>query len=101
MSEYFGKIWPLKQFLANPWSRYVFAALAGLVLAAAFPKIGIAGFAWIAPALLLAAAHGRTGFEAFRIGYIGGFVSQLAQFYWLLLIPVKGFPILGWIDLSE
>lgn len=86
--------------LAKPWSRYALAAGAGLLLAAAFPKIGVAGFAWIAPALLLAAAHGRGGFEAFRIGYVGGLVASLAQYYWLLHIPVSGFPILGWLALS-
>ncbi|MEJ0089811.1 MAG: hypothetical protein WDM80_08725 [Limisphaerales bacterium] len=34
-------------------SGYLLAIVAGLLLAAAFPNIGIAGFAWIAPALIL------------------------------------------------
>jgi len=73
---------------------------AGLLLAAAFPGVGIAGLAWVAPALILAAAHGKTGGDAFRIGYVAGLAQYLASLYWLLLIPVTGYPILGWIALS-
>ena len=81
-------------------SRYALALAAGLLLAAAFPKLGIAGFAWVAPALMLAAAHGKTGGEAFRIGYVAGLGQHLGSLYWLLLIPVTGYPILGWVALS-
>ena len=57
--------------------------------------------AWIAPALILAAAFGKTGGPAFRIGYVAGTTSSgWASLYWLLLIPVTGFPILGWVALS-
>ena len=70
------------------------------MLAAAFPKIGIAGFAWIAPGLILAAALGKRGGEAFRIGYVAGMAHYLASLSWLLNIPVTGFPILGWIALA-
>jgi apolipoprotein N-acyltransferase len=91
-----------KRFLAEIFIRsgYLIAILAGLLLAAAFPKIGIAGFAWVAPALLLFAAHGKNPADAFRAGYVGGIVFWLASLYWLLLIPVAGYPILGWITLS-
>lgn len=99
---FFAKLAALKnlagQFL--PRSRYPFAMVAGLLLAASFPKIGIAGLAWAAPALMLAAAHGKTGAEAFRIGYVAGLAFHLAALYWLLLIPVAGYPILGWVALS-
>ncbi len=81
-------------------SRYPLAIGAGLLLAAAFPKIGIAGLAWVAPALMLASAHRKTGADAFRIGYVAGLAQYLASLYWLLLIPVTGYPILGWIALS-
>lgn len=81
-------------------SRYPLAAGAGLVLAAAFPSLGLAGCAWVAPALLLAAAYGKTGGDAFRIGYAGGLASFLFSLGWLLRIPAKGFPILGWLALS-
>ena len=56
-------------------SRYPAGVLAGLCLAAAFPKIGLAGLAWVAPALMLAAALGKPGGQAFRIGVGTGFVS--------------------------
>ena len=81
-------------------SGYLAAAAAGLVLAAAFPKPGIAGLAWVAPALILLAARGRRGAEAARIGYVAGLSCALGSFAWLLLIPVTGFPILGWVALS-
>jgi apolipoprotein N-acyltransferase len=81
-------------------SGYLLAIGAGLLLAASFPKFGIAGFAWVAPALILFAAHGKTGGDAFRTGYVAGLSFWLASLYWLLLIPVAGFPILGWVALS-
>ena len=81
-------------------SGYLLAIAAGLLLAAAFPKIGIAGFAWVAPALMLAAAHGKISGDAFRAGYVAGISFWLASLYWLLLIPVAGFPILGWVALG-
>ena len=91
---------PLHNFFNKPWGRWLLAVFAGLLLAAAFPKTGIAGFAWIAPALMLAAARNKSGGEAFRLGYAAGLACALASLYWLLLIPVKWFPILGWVALS-
>jgi apolipoprotein N-acyltransferase len=92
----------LKSFLNELLVRsgYLLAIGAGLLLTAAFPKIGIAGFAWIAPALMLAAAWGKRGGDAFRVGYVAGLAHFLSSLYWLLLIPVPGFPILGWFLLS-
>ena len=60
-----------------------------MFLAAAFPKIGIAGFAWLAPALMLAAAIGKSGGEPFRIGYVAGLAYYLISLYWFLLIPYR------------
>jgi len=92
----------LKSFLNELLVRsgYLLAIGAGLLLTAAFPKIGIAGCAWIAPALMIAAAHGKCGGDAFRVGYVAGLVHFLSSLYWLLLIPVTGFPVLGWFLLS-
>ena len=95
----------MKKLLENKFVRsgHLLAIGAGLLLAAAFPgmaTLGIAGFAWIAPALMLAAAHGKTGGQAFRLGYVAGISFWLASLYWLLLIPVAGFPILAWAALS-
>ena len=81
-------------------SGYLLAIGAGLLLTAAFPKIGIAGCAWVAPAILIAAAHGKRGGDALRVGYVAGLAHFLSSLYWLLLIPVTGFPILGWVSLS-
>ena len=92
----------LKSFLNELLVRsgYLLAIGAGLLLTAAFPKIGIAGCAWIAPALMIAAAHGKRGGDAFRVGYLAGLAHFLSSLYWLLLIPVTGFPILGWFLLG-
>lgn len=73
---------------------------AGLLLAMSFPNFGIAGFAWIAPGLILATALGKGRGEAWRIGYVAGLAHYLGSLYWLLNIPVTGFPILGWIALA-
>jgi apolipoprotein N-acyltransferase len=95
----------LKFFSLKVFGRFPLAILAGLLLASAFPKIGIAGFAWIAPGLMLAAALGKRGAESFRIGYVAGLAHYLASLYWLLLIPYRwhGIPLgpaFGWIALS-
>jgi len=107
LSPFRGNLRQLKNLWANPLlrSRYPLAILAGLTLAASFPKIGIAGFAWIAPALMLVAAWGKTGWERFRIGYVAGLTHYLASLYWLLLIPYRwhGIPLgpaAGWLALS-
>ena len=71
--------------------------MAGVALGLAFPKPGIAGLAWVAPALILFAA--RRG-SSFRIGYLAGFTHYLVSLSWLLHIPVKFYPILGWIALA-
>jgi apolipoprotein N-acyltransferase len=81
-------------------SGYLLAIGAGLLLTAAFPKISIAGCAWVAPALMIAAAYGKRGCDAFRVGYVAGLAHFLSSLYWLLLIPVAGYPILGWIALG-
>jgi apolipoprotein N-acyltransferase len=98
---YFAKLAPLKilDFIRRH-QRHGFAAAAGLALAAAFPNFNLAGAAWVAPGLLLACAHGKTGGAAWRIGYTGGLVFWLTSLSWLLEIPVTGFPILGWVSLS-
>ncbi len=79
--------------------------MAGCLLTCAFPKINIAGLAWVAPGLMVAAALGTRGWEAFRLGYIAGLAHYLTLLYWLLLIPYRwhGLPLgpaLGWLALS-
>ena len=81
-------------------SGYLVALVAGLLLAGAFPNFSIAGFAWVAPALMLLAARGKTGADRLRTGYVAGLAFWLASLAWLLKMPVTGFPILGWISLA-
>ncbi len=100
--ENYSPFGTLKSFLVELFWRsgYLIAIGAGLLLTAAFPKIGVTGFAWIAPALMLAAAHGKRGADAFRVGYVAGLAHFLSSLYWLLLMPVTGFPILAWLALG-
>jgi len=85
--------------------RFLPAIAAGILLATAFPKPGLAGAAWIAPGLLLFAALNQNGGAAFRLGYVAGLAFYLSSLYWLLLIPYRwhGIPIgpaAGWLALS-
>lgn len=78
---------------------------AGLLWTAAFPKFGVAGFAWVAPGVLIASALGTDAGERFRLGYVAGLTHYLTMLYWLLLIPYRwlGIPFgpgLGWLALS-
>lgn len=86
-------------------NRYSLSILAGLLWTAAFPQVGIAGFAWIAPGLLIASALGSTRGESFRLGYVAGVTHYLSMLYWLLLIPYRWHgipfgPALGWLALG-
>lgn len=84
-----------------PKRRWLLAIGAGLLLACAFPKIGIAGLAWVAPGAMLAVAIGTDGRAAFRLGFVAGLTHHLTTLYWLLNIPVmKLAPITAWLALS-
>ncbi|HEX5400478.1 MAG TPA: apolipoprotein N-acyltransferase, partial [Verrucomicrobiae bacterium] len=101
-TDNYNPFFPAVNFLRELLVRsgYLLAVAAGLVLATAYPKIGIAGCAWVAPALMLWAAHGKSNGDSFRVGYLSGLAFWLASLYWLLLMPVAGLPILGWLALS-
>ena len=97
----------LKRFLNELLLRsgYLLAVLAGLLLAASFPKVDFAGGAWIAPGLLVFAAQNKRGGDAFRVGFIAGLSFWLASLYWLLDIPYQWHSIplgpgVGWLALS-
>ncbi len=77
--------------------RLALAVAGGFLLALAYPKPGIAGLAWVAPGLILLAAHGAA--SPFRVGYVAGLAFHLPAIHWLLYIPVRFFPILGWLVL--
>ena len=88
----------MNSFWSNSvWFRRALAIVAGVAWAFSFHKLNIAGLAWIAPALILFAARGGS---SFKMGYLAGFVHYLISLSWLLQIPVKFYPILGWIALA-
>jgi len=71
----------------------------------AFPLPGIAGLAWVAPGIMIAAGFGRSGPDSFRMGYVAGLAFYLASLYWLLLIPYRWLgipfgPAAGWLALA-
>ncbi len=70
------------------------------MFALAQPKFELAGFAWIAPAILLLSTFGAAAKQTFRIAYLAGFIQQLVTLYWLLFIPLRIPAIIGWIALS-
>ncbi|MBI2928559.1 MAG: apolipoprotein N-acyltransferase [Verrucomicrobia bacterium] len=82
------------------WIRFTLAIAAGLCLSASFPKLSLAGLAWIAPGCLLFVALGQPGGQAFRVGFLAGLAHQLATLHWLLFIPYPVGAVMGWLALS-
>jgi apolipoprotein N-acyltransferase len=99
MGQAAAVVWKIR-FDSGERGRYLLAIVAGLLLAISFPKISVSGLAWIAPGLMLLAAMGHKGWAAFRIGYVAGLTHHLASLYWLLEIPVKVAPVVGWLALA-
>ncbi|MEW6304892.1 MAG: apolipoprotein N-acyltransferase [Verrucomicrobiota bacterium] len=95
-----GKLRRLNNTRVKELGRYALAVVVGLLWAAAYPKLGLAGAAWLVPASLLLLGAGQTRKRAFRLGYVAGLAFNLAALYWLWFIPVTFFPILGWLALS-
>ena len=62
------------------------AALSGLLLTGAFPKIGLDWLAWFALVPLLVAITNLSVKQSFRIGFITGLVHYLSLLYWV--VPV-------------
>jgi apolipoprotein N-acyltransferase len=96
----------LESFLNELFIRsgYLVAILAGLLLAAVFPRINFAGGAWLAPGLMAWAAQNKKGSDAFRVGVVSGLSFWLVSLYWLLEIPYRWYSIpvcpgIGWIAL--
>ncbi len=105
-SETHSSFATLKSFLNELFIRsgFLIALVAGLILAVAFPRVDLAGGAWIAPGLLIFAARNKIGGDAFRVGYIGGLTLWLVSLYWLLEIPYTWHSIplgpgAGWLAL--
>lgn len=91
----------IRKWLPAEPARCGLAVAAGLMLGVSFPfpHWNLAGFAWGAPGLILASAMGTSGRQAFWLGWLAGFANWLLGIYWLLLIPVKFAPIVGWLAL--
>lgn len=83
-----------------PLPRFLTAALAGAMWGLAFPRPGIAGFAWAVPGILLAATGGTPPGLAFRLGYTSGAVAYLISLSWLRHIPFPAGAYAGWFALS-
>jgi apolipoprotein N-acyltransferase len=81
-------------------ARWPWAVAAGVMFALAQPKFELAGFAWIAPAILLLSTFGATPKETFRTGYLAGLTQQLITLSWLLYIPLTIPAIIGWLAIS-
>ncbi|MCL5099394.1 MAG: apolipoprotein N-acyltransferase [Candidatus Omnitrophica bacterium] len=81
-------------------SRFFWASIGGLMLAAGFPNGNVASLAWIAPGFILMTAIGQPGSQAFRLGYVAGLAFFLATLYWLLLIPFPVGAVAAWLSLS-
>jgi apolipoprotein N-acyltransferase len=79
--------------------RNAMAVFAGILWACAFPNLGIAGFGWVAPGLMLLAGSGASRREAFVCGYLSGLTHFLVSLSWLLNIPFPAGAITGWFVL--
>ena len=62
------------------------AALSGLLLTGAFPKIGLDWLAWVALVPLLYTLKDQPVGAGFRLGFTTGLVHSLMLLYWL--VPV-------------
>jgi apolipoprotein N-acyltransferase len=83
-----------------PKARAVAAVGCGLLWAASFPRLSVAGLAWIAPGLLLLITLGQSPGIAFRLGFLAGLAHYLASLYWLLYNPFRIGAAAGWLALS-
>lgn len=70
------------QSLLNKPTAY--AALTGVLLTLAFPKIDAGWIAWAALIPLLLAVEGARPADAFRLGWIAGVIHYLGLLYWLV-----------------
>jgi apolipoprotein N-acyltransferase len=76
-------------------SKWASAILSGLMLSAAFPKIGLPVLAWVALIPLFAALRGLSPPQAFRTGMIAGLAHYLTLLYWVI-ITMRTYGYLPW-----
>ncbi|MFE5331069.1 apolipoprotein N-acyltransferase [Embleya sp. NPDC056575] len=77
------------------WAGAIMAASGGLLLALAFPPVGLWPAAAVGPALLLAAIRHRRAKVAFRLGTLFGLTFFIPLLWWLTNLG-----ILPWLALS-
>lgn len=65
-------------------SNYAWAALSGLLLTAALPKINFSFFAWFALLPLLVAVRNASPQQGLRLGFTTGMVHYIGLLYWLV-----------------
>jgi len=72
-----------------------FAALSGLLMWLGFAGMDIVPLAFVSLAPLLVALRGRGGWQAFRLGWLAGFVGTAGGFSWVvgMLQTFSGFPL--------
>ncbi len=76
-------------------SKWLPAMISGLLLTAAFPKIGMSALAWLALVPLLIALRGLPAKDAFRVGMIAGLSHYLTLLYWVVL-TMRTYGFLPW-----
>lgn len=69
-----------------PFRPWLNASLSGILLALSFPSPGISILAWVAFLPLFYAVKEKNTREAFKYGYLSGFVAYAAVFYWLNIV---------------
>ena len=62
------------------------ALLTGLLLTASFPPGRLEWLAWIALIPLIKALDGVTPLQAFRLGFMAGFIHFLTLIYWIVVV---------------
>lgn len=65
---------------------WLLCAASGLLSAASFPPLGWWPLAWVAWAPLLLTLRGAATGDAFRRGFVAGFVASLGIFHWIIVV---------------
>ncbi|MFH1675027.1 MAG: apolipoprotein N-acyltransferase [Pseudomonadota bacterium] len=69
---------------SSKYYKYILAAISGLILTAAFPKIGWSSLAWVAFIPFFAAISGETLRNSLRIGFVMGVCHHGTLLYWIV-----------------
>ena len=77
---------PRGRLAMTPEKRAGLCVLSGTLLAAAFPKLGFAPFAWVALVPLLFAIDGAGMAAVIIYGWIQGFVFFACSLYWIVIV---------------